>query len=229
MLYRKLTIAVALVLLCGSAAMANKAALATDTQHGKAGTTPCGGCHTPHAGLNGNSLLWVKSVGTSTYTVYTSASLKNASTNIVSPGNGLLVAGTPSNNTLLCMSCHDGALAATNAVTLTTTNYGLVGGAITGTILDVGGTGSKTLTDDHPVNLAHNPTLNTTLAPVATVTAAGLQLYTGGGQTNFVECGSCHNPHEGPGGLTNVPKSLTTGYYLRMANNNSQICTTCHL
>ncbi len=228
MIHRKLMIAAALVLLGGSAAMASKAALTGDTQHGAAGTTPCGGCHTPHAGLNGTSLLWVKSVGTSTYTVYTSASLKNPSTNIVSPGNGLLVAGTPSNNTLLCMSCHDGALAATNSVTLTTTNYGTVGAALsTSALLDVGAGGN--LGNDHPVNLAHNPTLNNTLAAVAAVTTAGLQLYTGGAQTNFVECGTCHNPHQGPAGATNVPKSLTLGYYLRMANNTSQLCTTCHL
>lgn len=227
MIHRKLMIAAALVLLGGSAAMATKSALTGDTQHGAVGTTPCGGCHTPHAGTNGNSLLWVHSVGTSTYTVYTSASLKSPSTNITSPGNGLLVAGTPSNNTLLCMSCHDGALAATNSVTLKTANYGTAGNPITGTLVDIGGSGN--LGNDHPVNLAFDPVANTTLAAVATVTGAGLQLYTGGTATNFVECGTCHNPHQGPSGATNVPRNLSTGYYLRVANNTSQLCTTCHL
>lgn len=218
----KVIVLVAAVALCTSVALAQKAGLATDTQHGGVGTTPCGSCHTPHTGTNGASLLWVHSVGTTTYTVYTSPTITGAKTNITAPGDGNITPGLPSNNTLLCLSCHDGALAATNGVTLTTTTYGTVGGAITGTAVNVGG-GTKTLTDDHPVNITHDPALDTGLDTVANVTAAGLVLYSGGGSTNTVQCGTCHDPHkQGPQGGPGV------GYYLRKTNAASALCLTCH-
>ncbi len=219
----KVILLVAVVALCTSVALAQKAGLATDTQHGGVGTTPCGSCHTPHTGTNGASLLWVHSVGTTTYTTYTSPTMGNATANITAPGDGNITPGLPSNNTLLCLSCHDGALAATNGVTLTTTTYGAVGGAITGTAINVGG-GASTLTDDHPVNMSHDPTNDAGLDTVANVTGAGLVLYSGGGSTNTVQCGTCHDPHkQGPQG------GPGQGHYLRISNAASGLCLTCHL
>lgn len=222
---RNVIILVAVIALGALGAYAQKAGLATDTQHGGVGTTPCGSCHTPHGGTNGVSLLWVHSIGSSTYTTYTSPTMGNATANVISPGNGNLTAGAPVNNTLLCVSCHDGALAAaqTPAVRLTTATYGTAGTAISGTRIDVSG-GTKTLTDDHPVNMSHNPTNDAGLDTAANVVAAGLVLYTGGGATNTVQCGSCHDPHkQGPQGGPGV------GYYLRKTNAASALCLTCHL
>ena len=88
--------------------------------------------------------------------------------------------------------------------------------------MNVGG-GTKTLTDDHPVNITHDPGLDTGLDTVANVTAAGLVLYTGGGSSNTVQCGTCHDPHkQGPQGGPGV------GYYLRKTNAASALCLTCH-
>ena len=219
----KVIVVVAVVALCGGVAFAQKAGLANDAQHGAVGTTPCGSCHTPHGGTNGASLLWVHSVGTTTYTVYTSPTITGAKSNFTAPGDGGIIPGLPSNNTLLCLSCHDGALAAaqTPAVTLKTLTYGT--GAITGTKVDIGG-GAKTLTDDHPVNITHDPALDPGLAPVVGGKVDVLPLYTGGATTNTVQCGTCHDPHkQGPDG------GAGAGYYLRKSNTDSGLCLTCHL
>ena len=43
----------------------------------------------------------------------------------------------------------------------------------------------------------------------------------------FVECGSCHDPHN-YSTFNGTAPNLSVGF-LRIANTNSQICTTCHL
>ena len=60
-------------------------------------------------------------------------------------------------------------------------------GAKTGT----GSYNSYGLTNDHPVNLAYDPTKDTSLQPITSVTTA-LPLF---GTTNSVQCGTCHEPH----------------------------------
>jgi predicted CXXCH cytochrome family protein len=69
------------------------------------------------------------------------------------------------------------------------------------------------LTNDHPINMNYDPTKNTSLQAVATVTAA-LPLY---GSTNTVQCATCHDPHN----------DVNTNY-MRQPNNTAH-CTTCHL
>lgn len=50
----------------------------------------------------------------------------------------------------------------------------------------------------------------------------------GGGPTDptepFVECGSCHDPHNDESALT-----ASTVQFLRISNNDSRICTACHV
>lgn len=221
----KLIVWLAVTILFASALYAQKAGLATDTQHGAVGANACLSCHTPHGGTNGVTLLWVHSVGTSAYTTYTSPTMGNATSNITSPGNGNLTAGAPENNTLLCLSCHDGALAAANSVVLTTSAHGTAGNPIAGTGIDVAG-GANTLSDDHPVNMSHDPTNDAGLDTVANVTTAGLVLYSGGGATNTVQCGTCHDPHKkGPDNGGNPGGQ----FYLRLSNASSGLCLTCHL
>jgi len=45
----------------------------------------------------------------------------------------------------------------------------------------------------------------------------------GGALQPFVECGSCHDPHN------NATAGATSVAFLRIPNTQSQICTTCHL
>lgn len=49
----------------------------------------------------------------------------------------------------------------------------------------------------------------------------------GNAREPFVECGSCHDPHNSSTFNDTAP-NLSVGF-LRIANLNSQICTTCHL
>ena len=221
----RLVVPLTCLILWATAAYAQKAGLATDTQHGAVGAQVCNGCHTPHSGTNANAYLWNKQIAAAAtvYTTYTSPTLGNATTNITSPGNGALTPGLPQNNSLLCLSCHDGALAATNGVTLETATYGTAGGAITGTEIDIG----NTLANDHPVNMEHDPANDTGLQIATTVTTTGgLTLYTGGAVTNTVQCGSCHDPHkQGPDG-GGAPGA---GDYLRKTNAAGALCLTCHL
>ena len=135
-------LAAVLFLACVSVAMAQvgglKANLIGDNQHGGISTTSkCAGCHTPHGGVNGNTLLWTQSTAATNYGRYDSASMINKTTAITGAANGGLTQGEPKNNTLLCLSCHDGALALTNNIVLTTGNWGTQGLTLDDTLLDL--------------------------------------------------------------------------------------------
>lgn len=54
-------------------------------------------------------------------------------------------------------------------------------------------------------------------------------LYTrdnGGVNQPFVECGSCHDPHQGAGVGTTAGSDVN---FMRIANTNSDLCLTCHV
>ena len=121
-----------------------------------------------------------------------------------------------------CLSCHDGTVAMFNltntysgAVTAANMNAAATGNVnkTTGMLTGLAMVG-PVLTNDHPIAIDHNPTLNSGLKPVATVKLT-LPLY---GATNKVECASCHDVHI----PTNVP-------FLRISNAASAVCTTCHI
>jgi predicted CXXCH cytochrome family protein len=103
---------------------------------------------------------------------------------------------------LLCMSCHDGVT--------TPTVIGPTSVSAVGNVTNSGG-----LTNDHPINMSHNPATDAGLATPGNVTAGGLVLY---GTTNTVQCGSCHDSHDN-----------TNGKFLRKPNTGSALCTTCHI
>lgn len=54
-------------------------------------------------------------------------------------------------------------------------------------------------------------------------------LYTrdNGGPQPFVECGSCHDPHQSATGQSTAPGSAVN--FMRIANTASDLCTTCHV
>ena len=108
---------------------------------------------------------------------------------------------------LLCLSCHDG-VTSTFSPAMQTAN-------MVGSKASFGGGAYESygLTNDHPVNMDYDPTKNTSLQPIATVTAT-LPLY---GTNNTVQCSTCHEPHN----------NVNTNY-LRQADNTTH-CTTCHL
>lgn len=179
------------------------------------GANGCKSCHAPHNGALANGgnqntgliLLWSRSfpAASATYGVYSSNTTLLPGTEL---GGSLLTTSTDVRMySLLCLSCHDGV---TSTFTPAMQNKNMVGASPTrnGATYE-----SLGLTNDHPVNMNYDPTKNTSLAAVATVSAA-LPLY---GASNSVQCATCHDPHN----------NVNTNY-LRQANNTSH-CTTCHM
>ncbi len=179
------------------------------------GAVGCKGCHAPHNGALANGgpqssgliLQWARSfpAAANTFGVYDSATMKNKAVEL---GGSALTTSTDNRMySLLCLSCHDGV---TSTFSPAMQSKNMVGSRAA---FGSGAYESLGLTNDHPVNMSYNPTVNTALQPVATV-AASLPLY---GTTNTVECATCHDPHN----------NVNTNY-LRQPNNTAH-CTTCHI
>lgn len=174
------------------------------------GAAGCRSCHAPHSGsaasgATGMILLWSRSfpATANTFGVYDSNSLQNKAVDL---GGIALTTSTDSRMySLLCLSCHDGV---TSTFSPAMQNKNRVGSRTTW-----GGIESYGLSNDHPVNMSHNPILNPSLQPVATVEAV-LPLY---GSNKTVQCGTCHDSH-----------SNVNFKFLRQANTTAH-CTTCHL
>jgi hypothetical protein len=179
------------------------------------GGTGCKTCHAPHNGAVANGgvastgliLLWSRNFPGSpnTFGVYDTATMKNKAVEL--GGSALTTSTDLRMYSLLCLSCHDGVTSSFTPAMKTINMVGSKVGNGTGAFDSMG------LTNDHPINMAYDPTKNTSLQAVATVGAA-LPLY---GTTNTVQCGTCHDSHN----------NLNTNY-LRQANNTAH-CTTCHL
>lgn len=108
----------------------------------------------------------------------------------------------PQGVSLLCLSCHDGAMS---------------GG-------DVAMNSSFMIADDgllngHPFSIAYNPAPGKRLHMPVADKVGGLPLYQapGGKVSDQIECTTCHDPH-----------NKTFKYYLRMDNSGSSLCMTCH-
>ncbi|MCK4738285.1 MAG: hypothetical protein KAT10_06945 [Sulfurimonas sp.] len=127
---------------------------------------------------------------------------------------------------------------ATDMVTaLTGTTLGNFGGNIGGTPGTATGGTLVNLANDHPVSIQYDPTVAgvASLRPVATVlttTNAGATTWMGAttisdllrGPDDRVECGSCHDPHNG-GKTQGVDTEVN---FLRHSNTNSELCIGCH-
>lgn len=179
------------------------------------GGNGCKSCHAPHNGAVANGgaqgpgmiLLWSRSfpAASNTFGVYDSATMQNKAVEL--GGSSLSTSTDVRMYSLLCLSCHDGVTSSFSPAMQTKNMVGSKAGFGAGAYESLG------LTNDHPVNMNYDPTKDTSLQPVATVTAS-LPLY---GAGNTVQCGTCHEPHNN-----------TNTNYLRQANNTTH-CTTCHL
>lgn len=100
----------------------------------------------------------------------------------------------PANSSAVCLSCHDGILAP--AV----------------------GTSKIDYSNSHPFSLVYPSKSGFAGAVGGKITGSNGTLPLEGTTQNRVECGTCHNPHEG-GPSRN---------FLRIENTNSSLCLTCH-
>jgi predicted CXXCH cytochrome family protein len=172
------------------------------------GNGPCLYCHVPHSGLsnlNGNMApLWNQQLSTSTYTTYTSTTVKNM-------GNQQMPLGADS---ALCLSCHDGTVGVADTV--------LFGQLPTSGSWIQGDNFTTQLQSSHPFSLVKplqdNVDLISTLASQGKTgdPTGAVQLINGN-----VECTSCHNPHAQA--IDQV--SMT---FLVRDSSSGQMCLACH-
>ncbi len=159
-------------------------------------------CHTPHhADVSvTNAPMWNHDVSTATYTLYSSSTLD--ATDL----------GQPDANSKLCLSCHDGTVAVDN-----------FGGATGGTEFVSGDILIGTnLSGHHPISFTYDAALATADGGLfdPTTTSSGLGGTIDGDMlfANKLECGSCHDVHNGSGVANLLVKS----------NASSALCLTCH-
>jgi len=184
----------------------------------------CVYCHTPHAANTAftGAPLWNKKTPSGTFTLYGVGGKTMAGTTSVQPLS-------PS---LACLSCHDGASAinsminmpgsggwvattGTNADFNTTTG----GAAFTMPTSSVANLGTD-LSNDHPVSIVYTAGKASLRATSDALTGTWAGGYTTVNQllrAGNVECGSCHDPHEGDNKT-----------FLRTANAGSALCLGCH-
>lgn len=157
-------------------------------------------CHAPHSGT-GAGPLWAQKLSTQTYSLYTSDTIQNTTTQ---PTLGA--------SSTLCLSCHDGTVA---------TGLRVPSGQVqmTGTMSSVLGTNME---GSHPFSLTmplkDSSTLAASLAASHTTTdpTQAVKLVNGN-----VECTSCHNPHK------EITDQRARKFLVR-DNANGAICLSCH-
>ena len=162
-------------------------------------------CHAPHNAAPNTLLggipspLWNHEISAATYQPYQSTTLNSK------------VPTAPSGASRLCLSCHDGTIALNN--------FG--GSQISSNILLPPGQPSNlttNLSDDHPISFAYNDTLAglkkgdlafpEAISPVTKLDESG-----------FLQCTTCHDPHDNEFGNFLVMDNTPTG---------SPLCITCH-
>ena len=207
-------------------------------------TETCVFCHTPHGGLL-TGPLWNHSLpANNSFTHYNSATL---STYL----QGLQVSRNISDESLLCMGCHDGSVAVNHLVndpntlngvplTMNSGNPAVEIFAFSPGTARIGGSeagfyfNSGDLSDDHPISFSYNDVYTEyqsgsragQLRDVTTATTwngEGIRFF---GSDNRVECSSCHDPHVDYVSGVNNPKNYTP--FLIRPNDGSNLCLACH-
>jgi len=155
-------------------------------------------CHTPHNAAPG-AQGWNRRTRSTTYTPYTSSTLKSAP-------------GQPNGSSLLCLSCHDGTVALGEMLSRGAPVQ-VAGGKISGSALL-----GTDLSDDHPVSFVYDSMLRSRrgeLADPATLAKPSRVRLDSSGR---LQCTTCHDPHDD-----------RNGNFLVVANTASALCRTCHV
>lgn len=193
------------------------------------GTTEyCIFCHTPHGG-NTEAPLWNRASSAATYTTYASDVLAG-----LGGGAGYWPAedpktGVPHSKTRICLSCHDGTIALGSVVNMPNVIPSIY------TEIQMSGNNKIQqsspgfigidLRDDHPVAIKHDRGKDLELV-TGTSVGGGVRLYKDNlsgvavvenADGNYVECTSCHNPHDNQ-----------YGNFLVASNAASAVCKQCH-
>ena len=173
----------------------------------------CVFCHTAHNADPTAGALWNHETNPGqSYDMYNSPTLD------------MIQSTGPHQGSLICLSCHDGTIAVNSLNNLPgpagAGNYGTPGGA------GLDGTGRLSMSsdafvgtdlgDDHPVGITYDTNQDAAFHP-KTGNAANYpdKLLSEG---LYVECTSCHNPHDN-----------TYSNFLIESNANSDLCLRCHI
>ena len=182
-------------------------------------TEPCVFCHTPHA-ANSIAPLWNRNTPASTFVMYSSDTMDTAHP------------GQPRNNSLVCLSCHDGVLGDVGDV-INAPGSGLGNGVGCKGCHEIWGIeigdgvfahilGTE-LTNDHPISINY-PTPAEDDQFNAPIEISGKWYVQSGsntlplfGSNKYIECSSCHNVHD-----------PDISPFLRASNTGSNLCNMCH-
>ena len=204
----------------------------------------CVFCHTPHGGLLTGPLWNHSTPSASSFTHYNSVTL---STYL----QGLSVSRDVNDESLLCMSCHDGSVAVDHLINDPNSLGGapvtIFGGNTDVDIIDLFGTtpgsrigaspsnlsGTGDLSDDHPISFSYDSVLadpmynggskDGELQTVVNAVGSDVRFF---GGTNRVECSSCHDPHVDY--ITAALNQADYAPFLIRPNTGSGLCLACH-
>jgi len=177
------------------------------------GTTQvCVFCHTAHnADATNPAPLWNHENSSQSYDMYTSNTIDMTQT------------PQPNKGSLVCLSCHDGTIAINSLNNVPGSQGAGTFGTPGGSSLD--GLGKLTssshayvgtnLQDDHPVGIVYDQSKD--LDFVAKTGNPALYPDKLLSEGIYVECNSCHDPHDN-----------TNTSFLVESNSNSQLCVRCH-
>lgn len=172
----------------------------------------CVFCHTTHNADQAVGALWNHENDPPLYDTYGSNSIDMT---ITQPHEGSLV----------CLSCHDGTLAVNSLNNLPGPDAAGLYGSPGGSALDGSGklTNSSSafvgtdLSNDHPVGITYDASRDPgKFVPKTSVPTSYPDKLLDDGV--YVECISCHNPHDN-----------TYGSFLVESNANSDLCMRCHI
>jgi hypothetical protein len=202
----------------------------------------CVFCHTPHGGSL-TAALWNRNdpAPAGGWNHYNSASMS------IDPL--LSVGRVPNDESMICLSCHDGSISVNHIINLPNDRLGapiLIQGSdslpIYGDMLSMGpgkrigasfadNNGTGDLSDDHPISFSYEQVLGSyeyslgskvgDLKIASIARSLGVEFF-GSISENNVECSSCHDPH--------VDYISDPAYdpFLITPNSNSDLCLACH-
>jgi Zn-finger protein len=188
----------------------------------------CAFCHTPHhaladttGGLATYLPLWSHLLTTqTTYVPYNTATVN------VDLANEL------QGPTILCMSCHDGAIAidqhygsANGATRLADDGFN---GTAVGLANDVNNVGASNLSNDHPIGFLYSEarTNHGTDINAETTAFSGGKTIADALTAGFMTCATCHDVHNKDNAVNTV--NANVNYFLLGDQNGSAFCLTCH-
>lgn len=208
----------------------------------------CAYCHTPHqanAAFTG-APIWNKATPATAFFMYGASATGTVGSTVANT----VVDATPGASSMACLSCHDGVSAVDSILNAPGSGMNTIAGTnILGDTLaqanDASNIGAGAgfvaattgdLRNDHPISIeylgdgtatspaslrATNYTFTTTWLGATTIADVLRPDPADIAVKNRVECGSCHDPHNGSNPANEVN-------YLRTSNTGSMLCLGCH-